>query len=156
MADFQDQKSQKSYVQNLGIFCGGSGHGPESSGQISAYYKFFWGFNVFSISTGLKEQINMIESVVFHRLITDFEEKSLRVDDSEESCRVRLYQDEAGVQAVEHLQRKVEPRGENISLRNMDLSIGATTSKRRPATFSQFFFSWTPICFFLSSALRTS
>ena len=37
----------------MGIFFGGSGHGPESSCQISAYYKFFPGFNVFCrISTG--------------------------------------------------------------------------------------------------------
>ena len=38
----------------MGIFFGGLGHGPESSYQISAYYKFFPGFNVFCrISTGL-------------------------------------------------------------------------------------------------------
>ena len=37
-----------------GFFFGGSGHGPESSCQISAYYKFFPGLHVFSrISTGL-------------------------------------------------------------------------------------------------------
>ena len=37
-----------------GFFFGGSGHGSESSCQISAYYKFFLGFNVFCrISTGL-------------------------------------------------------------------------------------------------------
>ena len=37
-----------------GFFFLGSGHGPESSCQISAYYKFFPGFNVFCrISTGL-------------------------------------------------------------------------------------------------------
>ena len=38
----------------MGNFFGGSGHGPESSCQISAYYKFFPGFSVFRISTGLK------------------------------------------------------------------------------------------------------
>ena len=38
-----------------GFFFGGSGHDPESLCQISAYYKFFPGFNVFCrISTGLK------------------------------------------------------------------------------------------------------
>ena len=38
----------------MGIFLGDSGHGPEPSCQISAYYKFFPGFNVFCrISTGL-------------------------------------------------------------------------------------------------------
>ena len=38
----------------MGIFVGGSGHGPESSFQISAYYKFFPGLYVFCrISTGV-------------------------------------------------------------------------------------------------------
>ena len=37
-----------------GFFFGGLGHGPESSCQISAYYKFFPGLHVFCrISTGL-------------------------------------------------------------------------------------------------------
>ena len=37
-----------------GFFFGGSGHGLESSCQISAYYKFFPGLHVFCrISTGL-------------------------------------------------------------------------------------------------------
>ena len=31
----------------MGIFVGGSGHGPESSCQISAYYKFFPGKSYF-------------------------------------------------------------------------------------------------------------
>ena len=36
------------------FFFGGSGHGSESSCQISAYYKFFPGLHVFCrISTGL-------------------------------------------------------------------------------------------------------
>ena len=36
------------------FFFGGSGHGPESSCQISAYYKFFLGLHVFCIiSNGL-------------------------------------------------------------------------------------------------------
>ena len=36
-------------------FFGGSGHSPESSCQISAYYKFFPGLHVFCrISTGLR------------------------------------------------------------------------------------------------------
>ena len=37
----------------------------------------------------------MIESFVFHRLITDFEEKALRVDDSEGNYRARSYHDDA-------------------------------------------------------------
>ena len=42
-----------------GFFFGGSGHGPESSRQISAYYKFFPGLHVFCrISTGLKTDVN--------------------------------------------------------------------------------------------------
>ena len=54
MADFKDQKRGKSHVQNMGIFLGGSGHGPESSRQNSAYYKFFSGLHVFCrIPTGL-------------------------------------------------------------------------------------------------------
>ena len=44
MADFKGRKRGKSHVQNMGIFFGGSGHGSESSCQISAYYKFFSGF----------------------------------------------------------------------------------------------------------------
>ena len=43
----------------------------------------------------LKEKISMIESVAFHRLITDFEENGVRVDDPEGRRRARLYQDEA-------------------------------------------------------------
>ena len=54
MADFKSRKRGKSHVQNMGIFFGGSGHGSESSCQISAYYKFFSGLHVFCrISTGL-------------------------------------------------------------------------------------------------------
>ena len=54
MADFKGRKRGKSHVQNMGIFFGGSGHGPESSCQISAYYKYFPGLHVFCrISTGL-------------------------------------------------------------------------------------------------------
>ena len=34
-------KKGKSHVQNMGIFFGDLGHGPESSRQISANYKFF-------------------------------------------------------------------------------------------------------------------
>ena len=46
-----------------GLFFGGSGHGPESLCQISAYYKFFPGFNVFCrISTGLTVQ-NVVETL---------------------------------------------------------------------------------------------
>ena len=37
----------------------------------------------------------MVESVVFHRLITNFEEKALKVYDSEKRRRARPYQDEA-------------------------------------------------------------
>ena len=37
-----------------GFFFGGLGHGPEPLCKISAYYKFFPGFNAFCrISTGL-------------------------------------------------------------------------------------------------------
>ena len=43
----------------------------------------------------LEEKISMTESVVFHRLITDFEENALKVDDSEGRRRARLYQDGA-------------------------------------------------------------
>ena len=53
MADFKGRKRGKSHVQNMGIFFGGSRHGPESSCQISAY-KFFPGLHVFCrISIGL-------------------------------------------------------------------------------------------------------
>ena len=41
MADFKGRKRGKSHVQNMGICFGGSGYGPESPCQISAYYKFF-------------------------------------------------------------------------------------------------------------------
>ena len=54
MADFKGRKGGKSLVQNMGIFFGGLGHGPESLCQISAYYKFFPGLHVFCrIPTGL-------------------------------------------------------------------------------------------------------
>ena len=43
MVDFKGRKRGKSHVQNMEIFFGGSGHGPEPSCQISAYYKFFQG-----------------------------------------------------------------------------------------------------------------
>ena len=47
-----------------GFFFGGSGHGPESSCQISAYYKFFPCLHVFCrISTGLLR--NCIESFCY-------------------------------------------------------------------------------------------
>ena len=39
-------------------------------------------------------KINMIESFVFFRLITDFEERALKVDDSEGRRGARSYQDE--------------------------------------------------------------
>ena len=43
-----------------GFFFGGSGHGPESSCQISAYYKFFPGLHVFCrISTGLYARLTL-------------------------------------------------------------------------------------------------
>ena len=45
--------------------------------------------------TVLEEKISMTESVVFYRLITDFEENALRVDDSEGRRIARLHQDEA-------------------------------------------------------------
>ena len=49
------EKGGSPTFKNMGIFFGGSGHGPESSCQISAYYKFFPGLNVFRrISTGLR------------------------------------------------------------------------------------------------------
>ena len=56
MADFKGRKREKSRIQNMRIFFfGSSGHGSESSCQISAYYKFFPGFNVFCrISTALQ------------------------------------------------------------------------------------------------------
>ena len=48
----------------MGIFFGGSGHGPESSCQISAYYNFFRDFNVFCrISIGLQS------TQLFHYLL---------------------------------------------------------------------------------------
>ena len=47
MADFKGRKRGKSHIQNMGIFFGGSGHGPESSCQIPAYYKFFQGKSYF-------------------------------------------------------------------------------------------------------------
>ena len=43
----------------------------------------------------LEEKICKTENVVFHRLITDFEENALGVNDSEGRRRARLYQDEA-------------------------------------------------------------
>ena len=99
----------------------------------------------------------MIESVIFYWLITDFEEKALRVDYSEESFRARSCHNEAGVQAEVHFQRKLEPRGKNVFFPwNMDLRVGVTASKRRPATFSQFSFSRPPIWLLLSSVLLTS
>ena len=62
MADFIGRKRGKSHVQNMGIFFGGSGHGSESSCQISAYYKFFPGLHVFCrISIGL---IGKIRSMI--------------------------------------------------------------------------------------------
>ena len=60
MADFKGRKKGKSHVQNAEIFFDGSGHGPESLCQISAYYVFcistaYYVFclHVFCISTGL-------------------------------------------------------------------------------------------------------
>ena len=46
MADFKGRKREKSHVQNM-FFFGGSGHGPEPSCQISAYYKLFQGKSYF-------------------------------------------------------------------------------------------------------------
>ena len=55
MADFKGQKKGSPMSETWGFFFGGSEHGPESSCQISAYYQFFPGFNVFRrISTGLE------------------------------------------------------------------------------------------------------
>ena len=45
----------------------------------------------------LEEKINMIESFVFHQLITNFEERALRMDDSEGRRRARLYQDKCNL-----------------------------------------------------------
>ena len=48
------EKGGSPMSKTWGFFIGGSEHGAESSCQISAYYKFFPGFNVFCrISTGL-------------------------------------------------------------------------------------------------------
>ena len=53
-----------------GFFFGGSGHGPESSCQISAYYKFFPGFNVFCrISTGLFWNKNWLGEMLIEQII---------------------------------------------------------------------------------------
>ena len=72
MADFKGRKRGKSHVQNMGIFFGGSGHGPEPSSQISAYYKFFPGFNAFCrISTGLYRfyRFFLLQNTTFKNLI---------------------------------------------------------------------------------------
>ena len=54
MADFKGQKGEVPYPKHEDFFFGGSGRGPEPLCQISAYYKFFSGFNVLGrISTGL-------------------------------------------------------------------------------------------------------
>ena len=54
-----------------GFFFGGSGHGPESSCEISAYYKFFPGFNVFCrISTGLQMGEDQLDDLELDRPIT--------------------------------------------------------------------------------------
>ena len=53
MADLKGEKGEVP-CPKYGDFFGGSGHGPESSRQFSAYYKFFPGLQVFCrISTGL-------------------------------------------------------------------------------------------------------
>ena len=55
MADFKGRKKGSPISKTWGFFFGGSGHGPESSRQISANYKFFSGFNVLChISTRLE------------------------------------------------------------------------------------------------------
>ena len=49
-----------------GFFFGGSGHGSESSCQISAYYKFFPGLHVFCrISTRLNAAYSFIQTYNF-------------------------------------------------------------------------------------------
>ena len=54
MADFKGRKKGEVPCPKHGDFFGGSGHGSESSCQISAYYKVFPGLHVFrQISTGL-------------------------------------------------------------------------------------------------------
>ena len=47
-----------------GILFGGSGHGPDSSCQISAYYKFFSGKSYFYRTTG-----NVCKLRKLHRLL---------------------------------------------------------------------------------------
>ena len=95
----------------------------------------------------------MIESFVFHLLKIDFEEKALRVNDSVGSHKTRPYHNETWCSSS----GKVEPQGENVFLLwNIDLTIGATAIKRRPATFGQSSFSRTPNLFLLCSALHTS
>ena len=55
MADFKDQKRGSPKSKTRGFFGDSIRNGPESSCQISAYYKFFLGFSVFCrISTGLQ------------------------------------------------------------------------------------------------------
>ena len=56
MADFKGRKRGKSHVQNMGIFFGYSGHGSESSCQISAYYNFFPGKSYFYRTTLIAER----------------------------------------------------------------------------------------------------
>ena len=54
MADFKGRKGGSPMSKTWGFFYGGSGHGSESSCQISAYNKFFPGLHVFRrISTRL-------------------------------------------------------------------------------------------------------
>ena len=54
MADLKAEKGGSLMSKTWGFFFGGSVHGPESSYQISAYYKFFLGLHVlYRISTGL-------------------------------------------------------------------------------------------------------
>ena len=75
MADFKGRKRGRSHVQNMGIFFGDSEHGPESSCQISAYYKFFLGLHVFCrISTGLNTFSKfMMTLFYFGNLVFNFE-----------------------------------------------------------------------------------
>ena len=69
MADFKGQKGGSPMSKTWGFFFGGSGHGPESLCQTSAYYKFFPGFNVFCrISTGLFRN-HQAEIIIIKRLI---------------------------------------------------------------------------------------
>ena len=67
---FLRPKKVKSHVQNMGIFFGGSGYGPEPACQISAYYKFFPGKSYFYRTTRSSVEENFDFSacvLIFHR-----------------------------------------------------------------------------------------